>query len=47
MQIINDENFVQLNKYYSLYNNMDSVESMNADDIPMGEYCRNMIGSLS
>ena len=23
MQIINDNNFVQLNKYYSMYNNMD------------------------
>ena len=23
MQIINDNNFVQLNKYYDLYNNMD------------------------
>ena len=23
MQIINDKNFVQLNKYYDLYNNMD------------------------
>ena len=23
MQFINDNNFVQLNKYYSMYNNMD------------------------
>ena len=23
MKIINDNNFVQLNKYYSMYNNMD------------------------
>ena len=30
MQIINDDNFVQLNKYYSLYNNMDRRKLENA-----------------
>ena len=30
MQIINDKNFVQLNKYYSMYNNMDRRQLENA-----------------
>lgn len=30
MQIINDENFVQLNNYYILYNNMDKRQLENA-----------------
>ena len=30
MQIINDNNFVQLNKYYDLYSNMDRRQLENA-----------------
>ena len=30
MKIINDNNFVQLNKYYDLYNNMDRRKLENA-----------------
>ena len=30
MQIINDDNFVQLNKYYGLYSNMDRRDLENA-----------------
>ena len=30
MQIINDNNFVQLNKYYDFYNNMDRRQLENA-----------------
>ena len=30
MQIINDENFVQLNKYYDLYSNMDQRKLENS-----------------
>ena len=29
MQIINDNNFVQLNKYYDLYNNIDRRQLKN------------------
>ena len=36
VQIINDNNFVQLNKYYSMYNNMDRRQLEN-------DVVRNMI----
>ena len=36
MKIINDNNFVQLNKYYDLYNNMDRRQLEN-------DVIRNMI----
>ena len=29
MQIINDNNFLEFNKYYDLYNNMDRIQLEN------------------
>lgn len=38
MQIINENNFIQLNKFYSMYSNMDKIKLENAVEYSSKEY---------